>query len=183
MDRRIQKTQEAIFEAFFSLLNEHSFHKISVGEIIEKANIGRSTFYSHFSSKDELLTAVCEKLFNHVFVTASYSEHASLANHAAKDSLIDHVTHIFYHFKENDEKILTLFKMNDDYFTRSLRQQLTIYLSPEIEATYFKTSSLPKSLIQQHIVDCFISCLDWWLRYAPEKTAEEMGRYYLNLVE
>lgn len=182
MDRRIQKTQEAIFEAFFSLLNEHSFQKISVGDIIEKANIGRSTFYSHFTSKDDLLTAVCEKLFDHVFISASYAEHANLANHATEDSVIDHVTHIFYHFKENDEKILTLFEMNDDYFKRSLKQQLATYLSPEIETTYFKESPLPESLIQQHVISCFIACLNWWLRHAPEKTAEEMSQYYLALI-
>lgn len=182
MDKRSQKTQTAIFEAFFELLNSQSFQEISVGEIIEKANIGRSTFYSHFTSKDDLLEAVCQHLFEHVFLDASYKEYNKHAWDLEKDSLVDRMTHLFHHFKANDEKILTLFKLNDDYFRRSLRHQLDQHLAPAIRETYFAQSTLPDSLITHHIVSCFIACLNWWLHSAPDRTAEEMSHYYLELV-
>ena len=48
MDRRQRKSREAIFNAFICLLSKKHYNKITVGEIIEIADIGRATFYSHF---------------------------------------------------------------------------------------------------------------------------------------
>lgn len=47
-DRRTRKTKKAICEAFASLLAEKELHKITVREIIEKAEISRVTFYNHY---------------------------------------------------------------------------------------------------------------------------------------
>ena len=55
MDRRQRKTREAIFTAFIELLSKKDFAQITVGEIINQADIGRATFYSHFETKDFLL--------------------------------------------------------------------------------------------------------------------------------
>ena len=51
MDRRQRKTREAIFAAFIALLSKKDFSQITVGEIIDKADVGRATFYSHFETK------------------------------------------------------------------------------------------------------------------------------------
>ena len=54
-DRRIQRTQGLLHEALGSLIHEKSYDAISVKEILDRANVGRSTFYMHFGDKDELL--------------------------------------------------------------------------------------------------------------------------------
>jgi AcrR family transcriptional regulator len=67
MDRRQKKTREAIFNAFSELLSKKHYNQITVGEIIELADVGRATFYAHFETKDFLLRELCAELFCHVF--------------------------------------------------------------------------------------------------------------------
>ena len=54
-DRRAVRTRRAILSAFVALVQERRYNAIRVNEIIEKADVGRSTFYAHFRNKDDLL--------------------------------------------------------------------------------------------------------------------------------
>ena len=72
MDRRQRKSKEAIFRAFIELLSKKDFNEITVGEIIEKADIARATFYAHFETKEYLLKELLEELFCHIFYYTTY---------------------------------------------------------------------------------------------------------------
>ena len=54
-DRRFDRTQSALLDAFRTLLLQADYDALSVSDIIAEARIGRSTFYEHFQNKDDLL--------------------------------------------------------------------------------------------------------------------------------
>lgn len=54
-DRRIQKTKKLLTEALIQLILEKEYENVTIQDIIDKANIGRSTFYLHYESKEQLL--------------------------------------------------------------------------------------------------------------------------------
>ena len=56
-DRRVQKTLSLLREALVSLIAEKPYDSIVVKEILDRANVGRSTFYTHFRDKDDLLVS------------------------------------------------------------------------------------------------------------------------------
>lgn len=55
IDRRVQKTKELLLDSLVSLILEKGYDDITITDIIDRANVGRSTFYAHFESKDHLL--------------------------------------------------------------------------------------------------------------------------------
>ena len=54
-DKRIQRTLSALQVAFDELVTSKPYDEITLNEIIAKANVGRSTFYQHYKSKDDIL--------------------------------------------------------------------------------------------------------------------------------
>ncbi len=54
---RVRKTRSRLHDALVSLIHEKSYPSIIVGEILERADVGRSAFYAHFRSKDALRTS------------------------------------------------------------------------------------------------------------------------------
>ena len=54
IDRRVARTRGMLHEALLSLIIEKGYEAVSVEDICERANVGRSTFYAHFTGKDDL---------------------------------------------------------------------------------------------------------------------------------
>ena len=108
MDRRQKKTRVAIFDAFTVLLSKKQYNKITIQEVIDEANVGQSTFYAHFSTKEDLLKAFCEELFEHIIESAvdQSNSHGRYSNDAAPSSVF---CHILQHLQKNDRNILNLF--------------------------------------------------------------------------
>lgn len=79
-DRRIQKTRTALHEALISLMRERPYESILVKNILDRANIGRSTFYMHYSDKDELLVAGLQHLREHLQLAQAEAKRISKNN-------------------------------------------------------------------------------------------------------
>ena len=118
MDRRQKKTRKAIFIAFNELLSNKAYDKITVQEIISAADIGRTTFYAHFDTKEALLEALCEDLFLHIKDSINHLPHA----HGLYQQSIHPVSvfgHLLQHLQQNENKILELLASdNNEIFLR-----------------------------------------------------------------
>ena len=66
-DRRVEKTRNAIINAFKEMIIEKDFKDITIKELAERANINRKTFYLHYQSIDEILFDLSLELSDHIF--------------------------------------------------------------------------------------------------------------------
>lgn len=178
MDRRQQKTREAIFKAFSKLLEKKNYNNITIQEIIDEANIGRSTFYAHFETKDELLNAICGQIFGHIFSDVlNAEEHHDFSKDNSR--LADKLTHLLYHLKEQQKNILHLLSgSSSDLFLRyfkSYLEQLFADRLPEI------SPSVPKDFILNHYVSSFAEAVQWWAKRNMELSPEQVVGYYMAL--
>jgi len=171
MDRRQQKTRRAVFKAFTSLLEKKPYSKISVQEIIDEADIGRSTFYSHFGTKDELLRAMCTDIFDHVFSDPLASESTHDFSLSGRD-LKGEVTHILYHLRDNRASIKSILSCESgEMFMRYFKEYLARFFEKELEKHTF---GVPKDYMLNHTVCDFAETVRWWMKngdYSPENVA------------
>ena len=183
MDRRQRKTREAIFEAFIDLLSEKDFNQITVAEIIEKADIGRATFYAHFETKDFLLKELSEELFCHIFdsVTNENAEHRHIFNCNAPDSIF---LHLFRHFEKNDNNILKLLSCrNNELFLRYFKTDLKLLIKNQLPAlNYIQFEGLPEDFIINHISSTFVETVKWWVNNGMKESAEEINGHFSKLL-
>ena len=179
MDRRQRQTREAIFTAFIELLSKKDFGQITVGEIIERADIGRATFYSHFETKDFLLKELCEELFCHIFDTMSKEKnsHRHIFNCNAPDSVF---LHLYQHLQKNDNNILELLScQNNELFLRYFKnnlQQLIVSQLPLFESR--KSDKLPDSFWINHISSTFVETVRWWIDNGMKESPETITEYF-----
>ena len=62
MDRRVRKTRTALRTSLVELVVERGWNRVSVRHVCERANVGRSTFYTHFADREDLLLSGFDEL-------------------------------------------------------------------------------------------------------------------------
>lgn len=183
MDRRQKKSRNAIFMAFADLLNEKNYNQITVGEIIERADVGRATFYAHFETKDYLLKEICEELFCHIFDSDTGSDecHEHIFKCDAPDSVF---LHLFQHIEKNDNNITSLLSCrNNELFLRYFKENLIELINRLDLIDKGKNRSLPYDFIVNHTASTFIETVRWWLDNKMKESPETITEYFLTITE
>ncbi len=174
MDRRILKTKQSIFDAFYRLIVKLPYSKISVQTIIDEANIGRSTFYEHFETKDDLLKQMCINLFEHIFSHYNYDENSY---EASFESIVQgKITHILYHIKEHKKEIKGILSSEgSEIFLLHFKK----YISNILKYVKLDSECVPKDFLSNHIIGSFIEAFKWWAENNFEDTPEDLGNYII----
>ena len=178
MDRRQRKTREGIFSAFTTLLSQKEFGQITVGEIIEQADISRATFYAHFETKEFLLKELCEELFCHILDAAEHhTEHRHIFDCDGQDSVF---LHLFIHLQKNDNHILDLLAgENNELFLRYFKTNLKKMVAGQLQVfADRKVGKLPESFWIDHIVSTFVETVRWWASGGMQESVETIAEYF-----
>lgn len=182
MDRRQRKTREAVFHAFTALLAKKEYNQITVGEIIDTADVGRATFYAHFETKDYLLKEFCQELFCHIFDSEKEEhDHRHIFTCSGSDPVF---LHLLQHIKNNDNNILLLLSsQNNDLFLRYFRVNLETLVESHLSLFDSpKRSQVPDDFWKNHIVSTFIETIKWWIGTGMKESPETITNYFYLLI-
>ena len=159
VDRRIIKTKTSIILSLIDLLKEKDYTKITVEDIVNKADIARKTFYLHFSSKDDIIFQVKNNLYeyftneiNNFLNSNEFDIHATF--NIIKKLIIEYYDQL---------KFVFLKDTNVTYFSKVLIDLYSYYLNLILEK-YYKLNSKTKEYYFSFYSEGFISTLVYWLK-------------------
>ena len=177
-DRRIQRTRKLLHDALISLLHEKAYDEIVVKEILDRANIGRSTFYMHFRDKDDLLVSGIRDILDAIQTT---KVPASLQG---PEKIIWFSRPIFEHIDEHRRtRQLRIGPRGRIVMHEQLQRVLVELVSSQMKSVLQirrkQADQVPPDLLVQHIASSFILVLNWWIERKdglPPKQVDELFR-------
>lgn len=180
-DRRQRRSRQAIMSAFRTLLTQKPYSAITVQNIIDLADVGRSTFYAHFETKDTLLAALCDDISDHVTARHQHAESSHDFSDARPDTKTV-ITHICYHLRDDHRNLVMMLKGSSralflHYFKNSLTETFKAVWGEAIES-----SNLPEDFLLNHITVAFVGALDWWISRDMRDAPETIAAYFLKAV-
>ena len=177
IDARVRRTRDALGDALVALMQEKPFDSITVQDVLDRAQVGRSTFYSHFSDKDDLLMSDADEFFESIAM--------ALSVHGDKSDRVFPVKEFFLHIidaKQFVEALKSSGKMHENFelaqghFARGIERRLK-----ELS----RGATIPEN---ERAIRAFahagalLSLLTWWIDRGMKETPEEMDRLFHQLV-
>jgi AcrR family transcriptional regulator len=176
-DRRTQRTQQTLFDALIDLLKVKHYDAISVMDIIEKANVGRSTFYAHYQTKDDLLKSGFERVLDMLVEQVVFDETNRI--------LTLETAPLFRHAQAHAELYRTLawgtgFEVITTQGQASLgekfMQRLSLLMSSDMQP------AVPLSALSYSLSGSLLILLKWWLENGMPGSPETMDGIFQQLI-
>lgn len=177
-DRRIQRTRQILQDALIELILNKGYEAVTVQDIIDRANVGRSTFYVHFRDKEDLLLSGFEHLL------AQLEEHL-MSESVANESRWALNLSMFQHAQSQRKLYKALAgKQGGNVAVAHIQKYLFTYLHNHMKQVLSKRKKgIPPEILAQYLSSSFISLLTWWLDNDSQYSPEQMNEYYRQLVE
>ena len=181
-DRRTQKTRKALHDALISLMFEKSYDAILVQEILDRANVGRSTFYTHYRDKDELLAEGLQGL-------KELLRDAQMATVVASDKKYEKVIGfslaMFEHAHDHKKLYRSLVSGPGWVIVSQRLEEILVQLMQEEARVLFKrrvSSDVPFELFIHYLGATFMTVLTWWFNFGRPLPPEEINALFRELV-
>lgn len=174
-DRRSNRTQQSLRNALIELILEKHYDTISVQDIIDRANVGRSTFYNHFRDKEDLFRGDWERLLNH-FVGKITVESLKEGRIFPIRELFEHLKdfHHFYRALVKSGKVEKIFSIGQNYLAERIEEKLTLLITKE--------TSVPIPLLANYLSNEVFSNLKWWLGKNMPHSPKQMDDFFHQLL-
>lgn len=182
MDKRIKKTRNLIYKAFAAVLKEKGYGKMTVEDILQESGVSRSTFYTHFRTKDDVLKSISQGIFEHVF---SHSLTVEETHDFSKSSIFEYshlLTHIFYHLHDEKELITAILASESrETFLRDMRLHVMPIIERLINERLVKSINVPDDLLKNKVCEDFILTVVYWFENDCTESPEKIKDYFFNM--
>jgi AcrR family transcriptional regulator len=178
VDRRSQRTQRLVFAAFTELVTEKHYDEISVQDILDRAGIGRTTFYSHYFDKDDVLETITEQLVELLM--------RQVAQSAARQRIVPSLD-VFQHIAQSPDQHFRAFMRGhaSEHLWEALQTAFCKAVEPALAAlcaeSELTSPTIPLNVISQYLVSTLFSLLKWWLSADMPYSPEEMDSIFQRL--
>jgi AcrR family transcriptional regulator len=175
VDRRVRRTRHALRHALLELILEKGYDRVTVEEIIERADVGRSTFYAHFRDKEDLFLSSFEEEIRQAF--SANSTEAEPGSPEASPSLL-----IFRHAAAHADLYKALVKRRGGWplVRRHLEQVLTD-LYEERLGPASHDGVVPARAAATFLANGLLGILTWWLDADTPIGAKDLDEVFRKL--
>jgi AcrR family transcriptional regulator len=180
MDRRVRRTREVLQKALLDLIHERGYDAITIQDIVDRASVGRTTFYLHYSSKDDLFMSCHEAIVSEFHFGPHYplSRDELLSPKAPAD-----MTSAYRHLAEVRTLLQPIFQGKD---SQLLLRRMREWSAQEIEASLRGAfggaqSTIPLDVLTNYLAGARIALVQWWLKQRQSHTPEELAQSFHRL--
>jgi AcrR family transcriptional regulator len=177
IDRRVLHTRDALGDALVALMHEKPFDAITVQEVLERAHVGRSTFYAHYRDKNDLFLSDVEDFFE--LMANMLAKGGESSNRVAPvRELFAHVAewHKFRAAMIASGKIHDAMELGHGYFARAIEKRL---------AGMPAARAIPptnRAAVSHAFAGAMVSLLAWWIDHGMPASPAEMDDLYHQIV-
>lgn len=163
IDRRVQRTRQLLRGALLSLIQEKGYETLSVQEIIDRANVGRATFYAHFDSKDDLLVSGFDELRA---ILKQHQRDALARGTGIEERVLAFAHEMFAH--TNDHRIVfraMVGRQSGAVVQQILHRMVIDLVRDDLKALTRRrdTPLMPADAVVQFVAGGLFGMLMWWL--------------------
>lgn len=182
-DRRIQRTEASLRGALAALIREKPYEDIVVKEILHRANVGRSTFYTHFCGKDELLLSCI-----HDTLRSAQPAAAGRAPTKPHESIVWFSRPVFDHIERHRRGGQAAAEPRGQRAMHEhLQQAITELIEDEIRTALGRGSRTGRhaspELLVRWIASTFVLVLNWWVESDSPLPARQADSLFRSLIE
>lgn len=175
-DRRVQRTRHALRDALISLLVERGWDDLSVQDLCERANVGRSTFYMHFRNKEELLAGGLGDL------RGALREQAKAAREEGRGDLPDlpFVRGLIEHVHEQRKLFRALIGRRSGHVVQTRFRDMVLQLTKE-DLSRLSAAQWRRDASAHYIAGALVELLAWWVEGRCVQPAEQIESLFHQL--